>query len=234
MLEHVGPLRVRRLRMPGPAAAGDDPIRLVFLHGFGAPGDDLVGLAPAIAAAPGTELIFPEAPLLLGQVMGQESRAWWPIDFERRELAVVTGRLGDLLREEPLGLVEARDALSATIDQLQRDEPRRLVLGGFSQGAMLALDLAFRTATPLEGLVVLSGTVIAEEAWLAGMPSRRGLRVFQSHGTRDPLLPFAFAERLRDALVREGLLVTFEAFASGHTIPPSVMAAFDRWLAGAP
>ena len=63
--------------------------------------------------------------------------------------------------------------------------------------------------------------------------ARRGLRIFQSHGTDDPLLPYIVAERLR--LLWEGAAadVTFEGFRGGHEIPQGVMnelAAFLRAL----
>ena len=117
------------------------------------------------------------------------------------------------------------------LDALAAEEPgRRLVLGGFSQGAMLATDIALRSARPLAGLVLLSGTMIAEEEWLPRMPSRAGLAVLQSHGTSDPLLPYSIAERLRDALAGAGARVTFVGFEGGHGVPPEVLATFGRWL----
>ncbi len=78
--------------------------------------------------------------------------------------------------------------------------PSKLVIGGFSQGAMLATDVALRSDIPLAGLCLFSGTLIAEQEWVVSAPNRRGLRVSLSHGQSDAILPFTAAERLRDFL----------------------------------
>jgi phospholipase/carboxylesterase len=204
---------------------------VVLMHGFGAPGDDLVGLAEMLDVPEGTTFVFPEALHALSElptlrVLG-DGRAWWPIDFERRASAIERGALHELLREEPPGLARAREAVLRMLDSLPRE---RLVLGGFSQGAMLAADVALRSDVKLDGLVLLSGTIIAEDEWRARLASRAGLPVFQSHGTDDPLLPYAIAEQLRDALVAAGMSVTFDSFDGGHGIPPATMKRLGEWL----
>src|SRR5690349_11153768 len=67
-------------------SAADPQLLVVLCHGFGAPGDDLVPLAPEIvrvapALAASTRFVFPAAPLSLGDMGHGEARAWWPIDF---------------------------------------------------------------------------------------------------------------------------------------------------------
>lgn len=233
----LGPLRVRRFVVPGENPSdpeGKAPLTVVLMHGFGAPGDDLAGLARAFAglgAPPGTAFVFPEAPLALGEIGGMElyadARAWWLIDMVRLQRAIARGETRDLSRDVPEGLAAAREKVLAMLDALA---PARLVLGGFSQGAMLATDVALRTERALEGLVVLSGTLLAEHEWRPLMRARAGLRVFQSHGSRDPLLPYELAERLRDALRDAGLDVTFAAFDDGHGIPPDVLRELTSFL----
>ena len=63
------------------------------------------------------------------------------------------------------------------------------MLGGFSQGAMVASEVAFRSDTPLAGLILLSGTTVDEASWRAHYASRRGLPVFVAHGRRDGVWP---------------------------------------------
>ncbi len=107
----------------------------------------------------------------------------------------------------------------------------RLVLGGFSQGAMITTDLTLRLEEPPAGLCLLSGTLIAESEWTPRVKARAGLPVFQSHGENDGILPYANAEALRDLLTGAGLSVEFHSFPGEHTIPMSVLRALGAWLA---
>jgi phospholipase/carboxylesterase len=109
-------------------------------------------------------------------------------------------------------------------------DPSRLVLGGFSQGAMLSCDWALRSALPLAGLVVLSGMPIALSEWKRGMATRRGLPVFQSHSPDDVVLPFELAERLAETFSAEGLSSEFVTFRGGHGIPLAVIDGLRRFL----
>jgi phospholipase/carboxylesterase len=209
---------------------------LVLLHGFGAPGDDLAGLADVISAPPGTTLVFPEALHDLADLAGPMyggARAWWLIDFAKLEVAINTGAMRDLPNEVPEGLEDARASVIAFLDALEKQEGislDRLVLGGFSQGAMLSMDVALHCERAISGLVLLSGSYIAAREWKPRMAKRKGTPVFQSHGSQDPILPFAVAEQLRDVLREEGLDVTFDRFEGGHGIPPSTMKRLGDWL----
>ena len=71
------------------------------------------------------------------------------------------------------------------------------------------------------------------EKWTSLAPRRRGLPVFQSHGTADPLLPYAQAEQLRDLLQGAGATVTWVPFRGGHEIPGAVIDALGRWTRAA-
>lgn len=213
---------------------GDGPV-VVLLHGFGAPGEDLVPLGQALGLPREVRFVFPAAPLSLDSVGLFGGRAWWMIDMERLQLAIMTGRARDLTKESPPELPAAREQVLALLDDVERRlgaPSERVVLGGFSQGAMLSCDVALRSQRPLAGVVLLSGTFLCEDEWRPLMPARRGLRVFQSHGVLDPLLPFELAERLRDALVAAGLELDWVAFRGGHEIPPAVLARLQGFLRG--
>jgi len=215
--------------------AGAGPL-VVLLHGFGAPGDDLVPLARALRAPAGTRFAFPVGPVALPSPLPvlPPGRAWWMIDVAALEEAIASGRERDLSGSAPDGLAEARARLDGCLDGLvERLAPPRLVLGGFSQGAMLACDAALRSERALDGLALLSGTLLAEAEWRAGAAGRAGLPVFQSHGRRDPLLPFRQAERLRDLLGAAGLPVTWVPFDGAHEIPPVVLNGLQRFASHA-
>jgi len=225
-----GGLRVRLTGGTDREGGGSGPL-LVLMHGFGAPGSDLVPLWRELDVPRELRFAFPEAPLALDipglPELGPEGpRAWWMIDVEKLEAAIASGQTRDLTREVPEGLAGARQSAVAMLDELQAElgvDGAHTLLGGFSQGAMLALDVALSSERPLAGLVLLSGTLLCEDLWLPRMATRAGLPVLQSHGRMDPLLPFSIAERLRDELGRAGLDVRFVPFNGAHEISGSVL-----------
>lgn len=203
---------------------GEGPV-IVLLHGFGAPGTDLVSLWRVLDVPRGTRFVFPAAPLDLSYAYGMgDARAWWMIDMAALDAAVRSGTFRELGKEIPEGLEDARAKMIAALDDIEaRMRPSALMLGGFSQGAMLSLDVALHTPRPIASLALMSGTLLAEEAWAPLLPARAGLPVVQSHGTHDPILPFVVAEKLRDRLVGAGLEVDFVPFRGQHEIPPIVL-----------
>jgi len=205
---------------------------IILLHGFGAPGDDLVPLADVMRAPAGTRWMFPEGPLSLNMGFG-DSRAWWMIDMARLEADRAAGRLRDLSAEVPPGLPQAREALERFLTTLPRLMPinyKKTVIGGFSQGAMLSCDVVMRSAFPFAGLIQLSGSLLANQDWRPSVGKRAGLPVFQSHGTQDPILPYVMAERLRDELTHAGLSVEWYSFRGGHEIPEPVLNRLSGFI----
>ncbi len=226
----LGPLDCRVLQ------ASDAPPKLAVLlcHGYGAPGDDLVPLAPELTARDGrlneVRFVFPEAPLQLDDFGG---RAWWPLSMARWA-ALQTGdpsALQAMQEETPDGLPQARKMLLAALDVVARQTQlplSRVVLGGFSQGAMLATDVTLRLEEAPAGLAILSGTLLSRTEWSQRAPKRAGLPTLQTHGRGDPILPYSGAEALNALLTQAGLEVEFVSFDGGHTIGPE---GFSRLLA---
>lgn len=207
---------------------GSGPV-VVLMHGYGAPGTDLVSLWRALAVPQEVRFVFPEAPLELG--FG--GRAWWPIDMVRLQDRFTKEGADRLIDEVPAGIDEARAAVLELLDALERDfaaHPDQVVIGGFSQGAMLATDTVLRSTRAFAGLAIMSGTLVSHSQWLPLMPARKGLPVLQSHGRADPVLPFAIAERLRDELGAAGLPVEFTPFNGGHGIPGPVQGGLARLI----
>lgn len=202
----------------------------MLMHGFGARGDDLVSLWRAVEAPRGTRWAFPEAPLVL-QAAPVEARAWWPVDIEEMMAASERGGFDDFVRRVPAGLEHTRDRVVECLGELRAKlGVTRLVLGGFSQGAILTCDIALRTDLDLGGLVVLSGTPVGAGGAGTNGTARTGLPVFQSHGTSDLLLPFAQAEKLRESLAKRGMNVTWVPFRGGHEVSDVVLSGLGAWL----
>jgi phospholipase/carboxylesterase len=208
---------------------GEQPTLVVVLcHGYGASGTDLLPLAQPLlmtAAAqkqPKAVVIFPAAPLDLAEEGIPGGRAWWPVDLDR----LINRRTPELLLEFqracPVGLEEAREKLLALLAEAGKHfdlGAERFMLGGFSQGSMLATDVALRLKKMPAGLAILSGALIHEPEWRRLAAERGPLPVLQSHGRHDGILPFVLGTALRDVLTECGAEVDFVPFNGDHEIP---------------
>lgn len=224
---------------------GDDPsIGVVICHGYGASYDDLAGLSNEWISLLGDQgskyrFVFPDAPNSLAELGMPQGRAWWPINMARLAEAVQAADFEELHEHEPPGVTEARSALCETISAVKNEligDQSPMVLGGFSQGAMLAMDTALRgnIAAP-KLLIQFSGTVICRPHWEQAMERLAGTIVFQSHGTIDPILPYASAEVLNQMLLDAGVENHFHSFQGPHTIDMesvTVTAELLRRVAG--
>lgn len=212
---------------------GGDGALVVLMHGFGAPGTDLVGLWRVLDVPPEVRFAFPEAPNEMPGMFG--ARAWWMLDLDRAQKEPAAGPRS-YANEVPPGMEAATDQVVEMLSQLQEElrvPNDRLIVGGFSQGSMAACNAVFTRGVRPAGLVILSGTPVHFSAWEAGMQDYVGLRVFQSHGTHDPLLSFQSAEALRDTMRAAGLQAEWIPFRGGHEIPVPVLEALGRFITDA-
>lgn len=206
---------------------GDGPV-IVMMHGFGADANDLFGLHSMIGVPGNTRWIFPEGILRIQIAPGAFGRAWFPIDVEQLQAAFADGGR-DLRSGEPPGMRDAREALQGMLSALDVDY-NNLILSGFSQGGMMATDLALRAEQNPAGLAILSGTLVNSNKWEQLAPARAGLPFFQSHGELDPILPAPFAVELNTLLNNAGLSGQLRMFQGGHEIPMPVIDALGDYM----
>ena len=207
---------------------GDAPeIAVVMCHGYGAPGHDLASLSTPWIQLLGDEakrfrFVFPAAPNTLAELGMPDGRAWWPLNMARLMEAIEANEFDELHQHEPPGIDDARQKLCETINLVKKElagDETPLVLGGFSQGAMLTMETALRgSIDPPKCLVQFSGTVICETQWSAAMDRLANTAVYQSHGQSDPILPYSSAVRLQELLKAGGVDVQFHSFDGPHTI----------------
>ncbi len=190
-----------------PPAAGGSPRQLVvFLHGYGADGADLIGLAPFFAQIlPHAAFVAPNAPEPCGMGFGYQ---WFGIT-----------NLDPMLMKA--GVRNAADALDAFIDDaLEKSgvSADRLALIGFSQGTMMALDRTLRGGAAA-AIVGFSGMVA--DTTLAPPSDAKRPPVLLIHGTADQVVPFFRMAEAEAALSAAGFSVhSFARPGLGHGIDP--------------
>ncbi len=206
---------------------GEKP--MVLLHGFGATAADLypVGQLPQAAAF---HSLYPQAPKQItvsGQTMG---RAWFPREDSELSQALFGSYFSGLERLDPPGLAQSGKEVVELLEA-RGISSGQLVIGGFSQGAMVAIETALtlaRNDDPPAAMLLFSGALIAADRWEKELPRLQGVPVFQSHGNQDPILHPDQGTALGNALDHAGCLRTFHEFDGAHTVPDS---ALDRAFA---
>lgn len=196
---------------------------VVFLHGYGANGADLLGLADPLAEhLPDTLFVAPDAPETIP--MMPTGYQWFPIPWID----------GSSEEEAHRGLVAAAEDLNAFLDALMVDEdvlPEQVVLFGFSQGTMMALHVAPRREDEIAGIVGFSGRLLQPELLADDVVSRPP--VLLVHGDADDVVPPQSLPEAAEALQSAGWKEVYAHVMKGtaHGIAPdglSVALAFLR------
>jgi len=211
---------------------------VILNHGFGASGDDLVDIGAMMmdeseVVAARFRFVFPEAPIDLGPMGMPGGRAWWPINMAQLAEVNQTRDYSELTRISPPGMPEATSLLAAALHDMRtfyRVEEDRIVLGGFSQGAMISTHLTLSTGLQPALLALFSGTLLCRDEWTRLALAHPHCSVLQSHGFEDPILPFGAATELSEMLTDAGFEVDFIPFHGGHTIPMNVLQKLSERL----
>lgn len=189
-------------------AAANPALRLVLLHGYGSDERDMLGLGQALP---------PEIDVVCFRAPGETENggyAWF-------DLSIDEGGFGF----DDEGFHYAAALILQALPEFM-DESVPLVLGGFSQGAMVAA-----AATLIEPKI--------DAAWLMSgafppgleMPPSPARPVLAQHGTQDPVLPIAMGRDLAKRLAQAGLGVDAREYPAGHTVPAEGLADAIEWLA---
>ena len=203
--------------------SGEMRSAVVFLHGYGANGADLMGLADPLAEhMPDTLFLAPDAPeACAGAPMGYQ---WFPIPW-------IDGSSEEAAQQ---GLLRAADDLNAFLDGVMVDEdllPEQVVLFGFSQGTMMSLHVAPRREDPVAGIAAFSGRLMSPDLLADEVLSRPP--VLLVHGDQDAVVPVQSLPQAAEALQEAGWTEVYAHImkGTGHGIAPdglSVALAFMR------
>lgn len=198
-----------------PPPRGILPPTLVLLHGYGSNEADLIPLARELD--PRLQIVSLRAPIPLGD----QRFAWYPLDWS-----------GETPRARDADMLQARATLVAALNALPGtlDTPDTVFLLGFSQGAILSLEMAIVAPEKIAGVIALSGRapLALDEPAPSGLPWPP---VFLAHGTADRVIPIEAARGLKSTLETQGVPLTYlEVPGGGHGVSPEVRRATARWL----
>jgi phospholipase/carboxylesterase len=202
--------------------AGDGPFPTVLaLHGLGASAHDLFNLAPFFHG--GRALVLcPQGPIAMPIGGGNYGYSWFPLTP------------GVEISADIAAFRRSADALRAFVDGAMERypiDPKKIVPLGFSQGGVMAFDLALRDPGRFAGVGVLSSWFPKPlAADLPKVPAHEGFPVLLVHGTEDCMLEVEKARESRELLRPFGVTLTYREFEMGHEIRPEALRVVLKWL----
>lgn len=202
--------------------AGDGPFpAIILLHGWGASAHDLLGLAPLLHG--GKALVLcPQGSVAVPFGNGQYGYGWFPLRLDAPVDVVAFEREAGALRE----------FVDQSLARFPID-PKKVVVAGFSQGGVMAFELALRQPTRFAGLAALSTWFPAELAvTLPKLPEHEGFPVLVIHGTRDDRIEVEKARESREALRPYGVTLTYRELEMGHEVRQDALRVVQQWLDG--
>jgi phospholipase/carboxylesterase len=198
---------------------------VIWLHGLGADGNDFVPIVPELKlpASLAVRFVFPHAPVRKVTINnGIAMRAWYDItaaDLNSR--ADIAGVRQSQVEVEALITREKTRGIPAS----------RIVLAGFSQGGVIALQTALRYPERLAGVIALSTyLVLADRVATEAAAMNKDLPIFMAHGTADPVVRFEWGDASRRTLVANGYRVDWHTYRMEHSVCMEEIEAIGKWL----
>lgn len=198
---------------------------VIWLHGLGADGHDFASIVPELGLNPHCHLrfIFPHAPIrAITLNQGFRMRAWY--DIESLEITS---------RANKAGIDESVTQLNALIaEEEARGIPTdKIVLAGFSQGAVIALITGLLHRTRLAGILFLSGYFPnPEEALQKAATNNRDIPIFMAHGTEDHVVSYALGQKAAAELKNNHYSISEHHYPMEHTVCVQEIRDISAWL----
>lgn len=200
---------------------GEIKATVIWLHGLGADGHDFEPIVQQLRlpSALGVRFVFPHAPRRAVTINGGfVMRAWYDI---------VTPDLNQQV--DHVGLEESNRAVTALIEhEMKRGvAPSQIILAGFSQGGVIAIEAATRCADRLCGVIALSTYVPRPDRiprLLEPFP------IFMGHGTQDTVVPFGLGIQSRTLLEAKGYAVSWHEYQMPHAVCAEEVDAIRSWM----
>ena len=183
---------------------------VIFLHGLGADGHDFEPIVPELGVDDlHLRFVFPHAPerpITINE--GEPLRAWY--DFVPHS----ENAGSDDIKASALSI---KALLQAQIDT--GIPPERIMLAGFSQGGVMALEVGLRYEQRIAGIIALS-TYLHDAATTERerTDANLALPIFMGHGTADPMIPIMRAATSRENLIRLAYDIEWHDYPMGHQV----------------
>ena len=196
---------------------------VIWLHGLGADAHDFEPIVPMLDLASPVRFVFPNAPVRpVSLNAGREMRAWYDIDPRaplagQSDIDKSVRQVREIVDREAAGGVPAG----------------RIVLAGFSQGGVIALELGLCHDRSVAGIMALS-TYVHDHERLVDRISLASIDVpiLMAHGLADPMIPITRAITSREALLALNYSVEWREYAMGHQVCPEEIVDIGNWLNG--
>jgi phospholipase/carboxylesterase len=186
---------------------------VIWLHGLGADGGDFAPLVPELQLPEHlpVRFIFPHAPKIPVTINNRYVMpAWYDI------LSLAVERHADTA-----GIDESAKKIHALIEhEKERGIPaNKIILAGFSQGAVMALTAGLTYPERLGGIIALSGYLPYHDEVLQKTPlANQSIPIFLAHGTNDTVVPYSLGEIVLHLLQKNHYSVDWHAYQMAHSV----------------
>ena len=196
------------------------PWLLVLMHGVGSNEQDLFSLADQIPDR------FCVLSLRAPYRMGPDSFGWFDFSIESDGTRSINET------QEAASRALLVQTVASAAEQLGI-APERVVVGGFSQGGVMALSLLLTQPALMQAALVWHGRMLPQlQTQAAAHDALRGRQLWLSHGTHDDVIPVAQAQAIAHYVETLPVALTYREFPSAHEIRPSELAETVAWLQG--
>jgi phospholipase/carboxylesterase len=201
---------------------------IILFHGYGANMQDLFGLSQYMGSE--YDWYFPNGVQTLEHLGMYGGRAWFHIDMVELQKMMMSGQFRKFADKESAEFNQVQEEVIEYVANMA-NRYEEIIIGGFSQGAMLSSHI-FTRCNP-SGLILFSATLIDKTSLMTKLDSlKRPIKFFQSHGKEDAVLEYSQAMDLFELFKLYKMSGEFVSFTGGHEIPMHVIKKADEYLKG--
>jgi phospholipase/carboxylesterase len=214
-------------RLPSIISNPNTPVRcsVIWLHGLGATNNDFAPIVPELGIQDelGIRFVFPQAPNMPVSINnGAVMPAWYDISV----MDLMKRADGDGIKNSSEIITDMiNDEIAMGVD------PSNIVIAGFSQGGVIALDTGIRFPSPLAGIMALSTYIPIHDTLGSAEKNGNGdISIFYGHGDYDPVIPIEQAQSAKTFLEENGYSVEWHTYPMEHSVSPQEINDIKNWL----